>query len=543
MKFCRPALLTLAGLTFMAGLGFGFRGTSPSHFPGHEGPLTDLTLDPSRPSRILAASKGAIYAKENETWNRLFTLPPQVTIRHLVTSPLLPDKIFLVSETGLLEASLKTKKLKWLIQERSQNRIHSFALHPFYPQLMYLGTDEGLWMSRDAGRTWSKSFRWPENESIELVAFLKTDPPILLLGARGEFFVSRDEGESYESGFSVGSLREVDEEVEEKIETIPPFVSFANSFNRPPQLWIGTREGVFESQDGGTIWRKLPDEGWGKEEVRDLIYSDRSGLFAATQYGVSRFHAEKNRWETIPLGWTDPPTAMVLKQSEKGGEILLVLAGKEILEWIPEPIEAPNQAPFLPSPDRLELARELQDLEPSIQEVQKAAIRYARLGNGKIDRWHWGSRMRALIPRLTFGRSFSLGNNVDIDRGSTNDPDRFIFGPEDFDRKWDLGLAWELGDLLYSSAQTSIDSRAKLLVELRESILNQITRVYFERRRIQMQLILSPAANLDERLELFLQLQELTAQIDALTDGFLSNRLEEVNLNHPELKGLFQFDE
>lgn len=543
MKLTRFPILTLTGLVLMGGLAFGFRGAARSYFPGLEGALTDLALDPSMPSRLLAASRGALYAKDKEKWSRLFALPPQVSIRHLVTSGLTPDKIFLVAETGLLEGSLKTKKLKWLFEERGRNRIHSFALHPFYPQIMYLGTDEGLLTSRDGGRTWVESFRWPENEPVELVAFLRTDPLIFLLGSRKELFVSRDEGKSFESGFSVGSfLDETEEGIDEEIETLPSFVSFAFSLNNPPQLWIGTNEGVFESRDGGTIWQKLPDEGLGKEPVRDLIYSDRSGLFAITQYGVSRFHPGKKRWEMIPLGWTEPPTTMALKESEKGEEILLVAAGKEILEWIPEPLEPSYQAVFLPSPDRLELARQLQGLEPSIHDVQKAAIRYARLGNGKIDRWHWGSRMRAFIPRLTFGKSFSMANNIDIDRGSTSEPDRFIFGPEDFDRKWDLGLAWELGDLLYSTAQTSIDSRAKLLVELRESILNQITRLYFERRRIQMQLILSPSLNVDEKLELLLQLQELTAQIDALTDGFLSERLERIYQDEPKLKEFWNFN-
>lgn len=64
------------------------------------------------------------------------------------------------------------------------------------------------------------------------------------------------------------------------------------------------------------------------------------------------------------------------------------------------------------------------------------------------------------------------------------------------------------------------------MVQLRDDILDEVTSLYFQRRRLQIELLRSPASGIEERLEKELRLQELTADIDALTGGYLSERLE-----------------
>jgi len=116
---------------------------------------------------------------------------------------------------------------------------------------------------------------------------------------------------------------------------------------------------------------------------------------------------------------------------------------------------------------------------------------------------------------------------VDIDRGGTNDPDRFIAGPKDLSEDRYATLSWDVGDLIYNSDQTSIDTRSKLMVELRNDVLNEVTHLYFERRRLQIETLMVPMKDLPLNLEREIRLQELTAGIDALTGGYLSSKLEE----------------
>jgi len=55
---------------------------------------------------------------------------------------------------------------------------------------------------------------------------------------------------------------------------------------------------------------------------------------------------------------------------------------------------------------------------------------------------------------------------------------------------------------------------------LRQDILDQVTRLYFERRRIQSELV----SNKDSDFDREMRVEELTALIDGLTGGEFSRR-------------------
>ncbi|HQM53014.1 MAG TPA: hypothetical protein PLI86_07830, partial [bacterium] len=86
---------------------------------------------------------------------------------------------------------------------------------------------------------------------------------------------------------------------------------------------------------------------------------------------------------------------------------------------------------------------------------------------------------------------------------------------------------------LYNPDQVRISDEARDLVELRNDVLEEVTQFYFQRRNLQIDLLLSPAEELRERLRLELQLQEVTANIDYLTGGYLTQRLNDAKANKP----------
>lgn len=547
LRKIRPIFILILGVA----TGLGFRSWDHSYLPLPNETLTDIRLHPADPAKLLAASSRALYLREGERrWKRLFSWEGKsISRKQLISHSQLSEKIFLLAEEGVAEVDLKDGRLKWIFRETnpSKNRIHALALHPDDPHRIYVGTEHGLFQSQDGGRNWSGPLGWPENESIQFVAFLPSEPRLLLLGTGRELFFSKDDGNSFESGFSLPlfSKEEHEESLEEKedVSGVARFSSVAYSSQDLSHLWVGTREGVFESRDGGISWERLPDQGLQDPQVYHLLFSERSGqLVAATSRGVARFHPATRRWETLSVGLTRPPHSIALRAlPENEGEVLLIASGNEVVEWILKPLEIPRPPPpFLPSPERMELFGKLIACEPTARDIQKQAIRYGNLGNGKIRRWQGGSRLRGFIPSLSFGKKLSLNNNIDVDRGGTNTPDVFILGPDKVDKGWELGLRWELGDFLYSSAQTQIDSRQKLNVELRESILSEVTRIYFERRRVQMEITLSPPEAPHDYFDLLLRLEELTSQLDALTDGYLSWKIEKMERTHPELRELWQ---
>jgi hypothetical protein len=171
--------------------------------------------------------------------------------------------------------------------------------------------------------------------------------------------------------------------------------------------------------------------------------------------------------------------------------------------------------------------------EPQISQVQQAAIRYAEVEPEKIARWRRQAAKRAWLPKVT------VDMDRDIDRTTSSSiwgtypsngtPGRYFVGPDDEtrynNRNLGVSLTWELGDLIFSDDQTSIDVRSRLMVELREDILDEVNKTYFERLRIKTELDNLSIDDRKKRYEKELRLQELTASLDALTGGYFSQQM------------------
>ncbi len=161
--------------------------------------------------------------------------------------------------------------------------------------------------------------------------------------------------------------------------------------------------------------------------------------------------------------------------------------------------------------------------EPAISDIQEAAIKYAEVHPDKIKAWRESAKKQALLPNISVGLDRYVTDYWHWDSGTN--PDTLQKGKDAV--AWDVTMTWDMGELIWNDDQTSIDTRSKLMVELRDDIMNEVTRTYFERRRLQVEMYASPPQDLKLSLEKELRLQELTADIDALTGGYFSRRIEE----------------
>jgi len=72
------------------------------------------------------------------------------------------------------------------------------------------------------------------------------------------------------------------------------------------------------------------------------------------------------------------------------------------------------------------------------------------------------------------------------------------------------------------------------MVQLRNDILDQVTKLYFERLRLKNEILQNPAQKAIQLDTRYLRLAELTANIDALTGGYLSRYIgQEADLALP----------
>ena len=129
------------------------------------------------------------------------------------------------------------------------------------------------------------------------------------------------------------------------------------------------------------------------------------------------------------------------------------------------------------------------------------------------------------MPRINIGLDRNSTDLWHWEGGSTTkaDDDTLRRGQDNID--WDVSLSWDLSDLIWSEAQTSIDVRSKLMVELRDDILDQVNKLYFEHLRMKSELDNLALEDRSKRFQKQLKLEELVASLDALTSGYYSEQL------------------
>ena len=164
--------------------------------------------------------------------------------------------------------------------------------------------------------------------------------------------------------------------------------------------------------------------------------------------------------------------------------------------------------------------------EPTVREVQDAAVAYIRIHPDVVDSWQTRARWRAIGPQFTAEGQGTLDNSLrkvsnldataaEIDSTTDQNTGRLT-----------LSARWDLDRLIFEPQEMSIAREAVRTANLRDRVLEEVTRRYFERRRLQVDLELAPPTDLQDRVRKELRLQELTADIDAFTGGFFSEKLE-----------------
>ena len=78
--------------------------------------------------------------------------------------------------------------------------------------------------------------------------------------------------------------------------------------------------------------------------------------------------------------------------------------------------------------------------------------------------------------------------------------------------------------MIWNPDQTSIDARSRLLVQLRQDLLEEVTRIYFERERLLAEFNGQPTSDPVLRKERSIRVEELTAYLDAMTGGWFSRQ-------------------
>jgi hypothetical protein len=170
--------------------------------------------------------------------------------------------------------------------------------------------------------------------------------------------------------------------------------------------------------------------------------------------------------------------------------------------------------------------RALRRVPPAVdaRTVQRAVLAYQGLSPVGIQRLAARARSAAWWPQLRVSASWDRERERDRDRDQVFSTGE-VRNLRDRGRALDTGLGldvqftWELGRRARPDALIAISRERRELIELRDQVLERVTRLVFERRRV---LALHAAAESDARPELELRANELAAQLDAWTGGVFS---------------------
>ncbi len=422
---------------------------------------------------------------------------------------------------------------------------------------IYLGTTRGLFHKNFSDPSWQDSPWQKERKWLpeEIITSLASDDEYVYIGTDRKLYRIWKQRDEIQQVFSL-----LDKEGENEIPTAgesPDVLASSQikqlqvAFRESPRLYLATTRGIFESVNQGRSWTRWNSDSLPFEALTSfLVVQDdaaSAGVFVSTTQGVFQYDQDNQRWlplykgmETYKVNFlTQGPDQTIYVATDRGVFFMVRLASfahhlgeanhpervtsvarKESKGLLVSGTgtELNNSVP-VPAPDYAVLEDHFHH-EPSIHEVQEMAVHYAEVHPDKIQGWRKKAQSRALLPTVSVGLDRSATELLHWDTGAN--PDNLLKGRDFLD--WDVSLTWDLGDFIWNPDQTSIDSRSKLMVELREDILDQITRLYFERRRLQFELLAAPLEPQD-KIDKEMRLEELTALIDALTGGEFSRRM------------------
>lgn len=510
-----------------------------------EGVLRCVAVDPNDPDTVFSSSDVAVYKSINggRRWNEILSYRATGNnINTIFISPQNSHIIYLGTDDGLLR--WLDSRAGWervfsgVVSE--ENSVLSIAVSPEDPGRIVIGTEAGLFVSEDNGENWSKGRNLPSDTAIDFIAIDNSNPYIIYAAADKGLYKSVNGGIGWRKILDISDdddhhLISIEEEQEDnrEIEAERAIRSIVVDPLDTEIIYAATSEGLRISRDGGGTWKRAGSLGLASFDIRHILLDGdkRNYIYAATGRGVFRYSDASDIWEELYKGMVSPEIYyLALSTADNDGGKTLWAATKKGVYKAGIPVQ--NLEGNVTGPGQYEVQK--MDMlsffahEPTIGEVREAAIQYAEVQPEKILKWRRAAAGRAWLPdvKIAYGKNRDWQSSTYFYSTSSQKykDDDVTKGK---DKSWAISLNWELGDLIWNSAQTSIDTRSRLVVQLRNDVLSEVTRLYFERRRLMVEMLTSPADEIADEIENELRLQELTAGLDSMTGSYFSRKMSQ----------------
>lgn len=477
--------------------------------------LRTVLVEPDNPKVIYIGSNDTVLKTEDggETWRNILSIRGQNKVVNFLLFGLQDrNSLYAATGNGLYYSHNQGKSWKRIFRGKDYLERECTTL-AVLPSAIYLGTKAGLFVSKDKGSSWQRQSSQIGRSQILAIAYSLREPDYIYVACPKGIFKTKNAGETWERIFVAISFENNNEQDQDRDQDEENMVSniryISIDLNNLDHLYLATSPGIYKSQDRGLSWELLSSYGLLSCAARFLLVSPKSSLYTVTKSGV--FEYRNGRWQELSLRLPSQEIRFLAVDNQgnlyAASDMGLFKTNKEYFG------EDSKDNP---------IALYYKD-EPTINAVQQAAIKYAEVEPEKIMRWRRQAAKKAWLPQVSVGLDRNVTDLWHWEGGSTTrvDDDTLRRGKDTIE--WDVSLRWDLGELIYNDDQTSIDVRSRLMVQLRDDILDEVTKLYFERIRVKIELDSIRIEDRKKRLEKELRLQELTAMLDALTGGYFSN--------------------
>lgn len=162
--------------------------------------------------------------------------------------------------------------------------------------------------------------------------------------------------------------------------------------------------------------------------------------------------------------------------------------------------------------------------EPTVQKAQAAALSFFNISPSGVQSMRTRAAYKGLMPTVDARyRRNDTNLNVDTTNTVAVGPEAFLFdnviGSAD---ELQVGVRFNLPLLVFNAEVLDVGS----LAVLQEGVLKEITRLYYTRRRLQIDLILNPPNDPATRMSKELRIEELTSTLDAMTGNLFTRSLK-----------------
>jgi hypothetical protein len=169
---------------------------------------------------------------------------------------------------------------------------------------------------------------------------------------------------------------------------------------------------------------------------------------------------------------------------------------------------------------RRRMQARLERSEPIVDDVVAAALRYAGLAERPETGLRRRARLAAALPTLTLAASRDT-TWAEADAGAR------IVGDVDRELVFEARATWRLDRLVFDGAELRAHALGQQRARARAAVAAQTTALFYRRRAAQLEAMWTAPATPAEQVRRDLAIEELSAQLDALTGGWWSSQLDE----------------